>query len=350
MAQSSIGGATTPGGSATGTAAGTLGTADYDTLEQWASIFSQQSFKIGSHFIWDVGGRASLVWASLSNPLPSPNVAGNNLIGGSVRVAEPSASSSLSYKPVSWLTTYVTYNRVTAVNGNTSGAAAWSTTVAGVANQLDPYNFKSVSELREAGAKAEIIPDKLFGTFAAFRQTRALTLTLPAGAANAANPIQAVGLYEGAELGLRYQPTRNFSVGANYSYLEATNLDSTYSAPAPIVADNSTNILGATTSVKGVNYRMVNLPHNTDSLYASYQFDSGFGVKADYSIHDAYNVATDGSVTVPTEYNLNLGFFYSQPRYRVTLQLGNVTNEHDHAGGGTPLPTFNVGLRYTYHF
>ncbi len=348
--QSSIGGATTPGGSATGTAAGTLGTADYDTLEQWGSIFSQQSFKLGSHFIWDVGGRASLVWASLSNPLPSPNVAGNNLIGGSVRVAEPSASSSLSYKPVSWLTTYVTYNRVTAVNGNTSGAAAWSTTVAGVANQLDPYNFKSVSELREAGAKAEIIPDQLFATFAAFRQTRALTLTLPAGAANAANPIQAVGLYEGEELGLRYQPTRNFSVGANYSYLEATNLDSTYSAPAPIVADNSTNILGATTSVKGVNYRMVNLPHNTGSLYASYQFDSGFGVKADYSIHSAYNVATDGSVTVPTEFNLNLGFFYSQPRYRVTLELGNVTNERGHAGGGTPLPTFNVGLRYTYHF
>jgi hypothetical protein len=352
--QSELGGATTPGGSASGTVAGTLGTADYDTLEQWGSIFSQHSLKLGKYFIWDVGVRASLVWASISNPLPSPNVVGNNLIGGSVRVSEPSASSSLSYKPVSWITTYVTYNRVTAVNGNTSGAAAWSTptngTYGGIPNQLDPYNFKSVSELREAGAKAELIPDKLIATFAAFRQTRALTLVLPAGAANTANPIQAVGLYTGEEIGLRYQPTRNLSVGANYSYLEATNLDSTYSAPAPIVADNSTNILGTTTSVRGVNYRAVNLPHSTGSLYASYQAANGLGAKLDYSIHSSYTVTTDGSVTVPTEYVLNFGVFYDQPRYRIAVDLGNVTNQLTHAGGATPLPPFNAGARLTYRF
>ncbi len=348
--QSSLGGATTPGGSATGTAVGTLGTADYDTLEQWASVFSQQSFKLGSHFIWDVGARESIAWASLSNPLPSPNVPGNNLIGGSVRVWEPSESSSLSYKPVSWLTAYVTYNRVTAVNGNTSGAAAWSTTLAGVANQLDPYNFRSVSELREAGAKAELIPGQLVATVAEFRQTRWLTLALPAGAANTANPIQAIGLFVGSELGLRYQVNRNFSAGANFNYLEATNLDSTYSAPAPIVANNSTNILGATTSAKGVNYRATNLPHAAGSFYASYQFDSGFGVKTDFSANNGYNVATDGSVTVPGEYNLNAGFFYDQPKYRVALDLGNITSQRDHAGGGTPLATFNARLRVTYRF
>ena len=347
--QSAINGATTPGGSATGTAAGTLGTADYDTLEQWASVFSQHTFKFGSHFSLDVGGRASLAWASLSNPLPSPNVPGNNLLGGSVRVAEPSASSSFSYKPIPAVTTYITYDRTTAVNGNTSGAAAWSTTVAGVANQLDPYNFKSVSELREVGAKAELIPNQLIATISEYRQTRAGTLTLPAGAANTANPIQSVGLYEGTEVSLRYQPTAAFSVGANFSYLEATNLDSTYSAPAPFVADDATNILGATTSVKGVNYRMVNLPHSTGTLYASYQFASGFGVKADYSVHSQYYVATDGSVTVPGEYQLNVGIFYSRPRYRIQLDIDNVTNQLDHAGGGTPLPTINGGLRVTYH-
>jgi hypothetical protein len=349
VSQSAIGGATTPGGSASGTVAGTLGTADYDTLEQWASVFSQHSIKLGTHFIWDVGIRESLVWASLSNPLPSPNVIGNNLIGGSVRVWEPSVSSSLSYKPVPRLTTYVTYDRVTAVNGNTSGAAAWSTTVpAGVPNQLDPFNFKSVSELREIGAKSELIPGELIGTLSEYRQTRALTLALPAGTAGTANPIQAIGLYEGTEASLRFQPTKNFSLGVNYTYLEATNLDSTYSAPAPIVANNSTNIQGATTAVKGVNYRAVNLPHNTGTLYASYQFASGFGIKTDYSVHSSYNVATDGSVTVPGDYNLDFGLFYDRPRYRLTLDFSNVTNQLDHAGGGTPLPTFNVGGRVTY--
>ena len=348
--QSTIGGATTPGGSATGTAVGTLGTADYATLEQWGSVFSQQSFKLGSHFIWDVGGRLSLVWADLSNPLPSPNVPGNPAIGGSVRVAEPSVSSSLSYKPVPWLTTYVTYNRVEAVNGNTSGAAAWSSTVSGVANQLDPYNFKSPSDLREAGGKAEVVPNKLFLTFAVYRQTRDLTLTLPAGAANTANAIQAIGLYEGTELGLRYQPFRNFSVGVNTDNLAATNLNSTYSAPEPFVVDNATNLLGATTSVKGVNYRMVNLPHNTGTFYSTYQFDSGFGVKADVWVHSAYWVATDGSVTVPGEYNVDAGLFYNQRKYRIALDFQNVTNQRDHAGGGYPLPTFNANVRFTYRF
>jgi outer membrane receptor protein involved in Fe transport len=346
--QSTIGGATTPGGSASGTAVGTLGTADYATLDQWASVFTQQSIKLGSHFIWDFGGRLSLAWGSLWNPLPSPNVPGNNAIGGAVRVAEPSGSTSFSYKPVPWLTAYVTYDHVVAVNGNTSGVAAWSTTVAGVPNQLDPYNFKSPSDLKEAGAKAELIPGKLFGTIAAYRQTRDLTLTLPAGAANTANPIQAVGLYEGGELGLRFQPTPNFSVGANYSYLEATNLNSTYSAPAPLVADNATNILGATTSVQGVNYRMVNLPHDSGSLYATYAWRSGFGVRTDLWVRGSYWVTTNGAVTVPAEYDVDVGLFYAQPRYRIALNLGNVTNQRDHDGGGYPLPGTNAQVRFTY--
>jgi outer membrane receptor protein involved in Fe transport len=81
-----------------------------------------------------------------------------------------------------------------------------------------------------------------------------------------------------------------------------------------------------------------------------YQFSSGFGVKADYSIHDAYWVATDGSVTVPGDYNLDVGIFYDQSRYRVALDVENVTNQHDHAGGATPLPGANAGLRVTYRF
>ena len=183
-----------------------------------------------------------------------------------------------------------------------------------------------------------------------YRQTREGTLALSAGAAANANPIQALGLYQGTELSLRYQPIKRFSLGVNYSYLSATNLNSTFSAPAPIVADNSTNILGSTTAVKGVNTRIVNLPHNTGSVFAIYEFSSGFGVKADYSIHDAYWVATDGSVTVPGDYNLDLGVYYNQPRYRIALDLQNATNQHDHAGGSTPLPGANAGLRFAYRF
>lgn len=348
--QSEIGGATTPGGSAAGTAVGTLGTADYYTLEEWGGIFSQHTLKFGSHVILDLGLRESLAWAHIANPLPSPNVPGNSLLSGSVRVPEPSYSSSLSYKPVDWLTAYFTYDYVTATNGNTSGAVGWSTTIAGVANQLDPYNFKSVSELGEGGLKAELIPDKLMATVAIYRQTRASTLALPNGAAANANPIQDIGLYQGTEFALRYQPTKRFSVGLNYSYLAATNLNATFSAPAPIVADDDTNILGATTAVKGVNSRMINLPHNTGTAYASYQFASGFGIKADASVHDSYWVTTNGAVVVPGNYNVDVGVFYNRTRYRIALDLQNATNQYDHAGGATPLPGANAELRVTYRF
>jgi hypothetical protein len=286
--------------------------------------------------------------------LPSPNVPGNAAISGSIREPQPSFSTSLSYKPIPRVATYVTYSRVTASNGNTSGGVGWSTPVTGPAagqpNQLDPNNFKSVSELREIGAKAELVPDKLTGTVAVYRQTRWLTLALPAGASVGADPIQAVGLYEGIEVGLRYQPTRSFSVGLNYNYLSAINQDSTFSAPAPLVADNSTNIQGATTAVRGVDYRAVNLPHNTFTAYGSYELGNGFGGYANLAFHDPYNVTTNGAVTVPSEYVLNAGVFFNRAHHRVSLDFGNVTNRRGHAGGATPTPPLNIGARYTYRF
>jgi outer membrane receptor protein involved in Fe transport len=53
---------------------------------------------------------------------------------------------------------------------------------------------------------------------------------------------------------------------------------------------------------------------------------------------------------VPGDYNLNVGVFYNSLRYRVAVDVQNVTNQHDHAGGPTPLPPVNAGLRVSYRF
>ena len=341
--------AVTPGGSAAGTLAGNLSTATYDTTAQTLGFYTQHSFKLGQKFIWDVGFRDSLEWADISNAIASPIVAGNDTIGGSVRLWSPTYSTSLSFKPVPRLTTYFTYDRVRATNGNTSGAVAWSTLGFGstaLPNQLDPNSYRSLSSLYEAGLKTELIPNQLFGTAAVYRQTRDLTLSLPSGFSE---PVQAKGLYEGIELSLRYQPTRAFALGLNYSYLNATNLNSTYSVAAPIVADNSTNILGATTASLR-NYRIVNLPRSTFTLFTSYTFKSGFGVNAAFSANDAYNVSNDGSVTVPGGYSVDLGLFYDQPRYRLSVDVQNLTDTNRHAGGSTPLEPISARARITYKF
>lgn len=340
--------ASSPGGSATGTPAGSLSTASNHTFVHNLSGYTQHSFNFADNFIWDVGARQTIVWARIQNPLSTSYVAGNDDIGDTIRTWVPTLGTSLSYKPHEAVTTYVTYNRVQATNGMTSGSVTWKTVGFGtsaVPNQLDPADFDSLSELYEAGFKSELVRNKLFFGGSVFHQTRDLSLALPSSTATEA--VQARGLYEGIEFNLRYQPIRAFNAGLNYSYLEATFQDQPFSVSAPFVADNQTNYLSSTTSVIR-DYRITNLPRNNVTAYTSYTFSNGFGIKADVWWRDAYNVTADGAIQVPAEYNINLGFFYDQPRYRVSLDFQNLTNELNHAGGNAPLEPLNAQLRVTY--
>ena len=77
---------------------------------------------------------------------------------------------------------------------------------------------------------------------------------------------------------------------------------------------------------------------------------SGWGAKADLWLRDAYVANANGSVTVPSEYNLNLGFFYNQPRWSLELDLQNLTNQRNLAGGSAVLEPFYAQTRVTYRF
>lgn len=338
-----------PGGSATGTPAGNLAAQTYDTTVENLGFHTQHSLRIADRIILDFGLRQTLVWASNYNPLASPIVPGNDQIGNSIREWLPTWGTSLSYKVTPRITTYGTYSRVEAANGNTGGVVGWRTEGFGSSatpNRLSANDFHSLSVLHEIGAKAELIPGHLVGSVAGFKQTRDLTLSLPAGYTE---PVQAKGLFKGIELGLRYQPIFRVNVGVNYSYLSATTLNSIYSSGAAIVADNATNIQSSTTSVVR-DYRVANLPRNAGSLYVSYEWISGLGVKADLSVRDSYNVSNDGRVTVPGDHRLNLGLYYTAARYRVSLDVQNVTNRESRAGGSTPLEPLSVQSRVIYRF
>lgn len=338
-----------PGGTATGTVVGNLAGQVYDTTQKNLGFYTQHSVKLGSHLILDFGLRQTLVEASIFNPLPSPLVPGNDKIGNSIREWVPTWSTSLSYKPVPRLTTYATYQRVQAANGNTGGVVGWKTEGFGataVPNRLLASDFHSLSVLHEIGAKAELIPNQLVASVAAYKQTRDLTLSLPAGFTE---PVQAKGLYQGIEVGLRYQPNPRFNLGLNYTNLSAITLNSTYSNGAPIVADNSTNIISSTTAVIR-DYRITNLPRNQATLYTTYAFAAGFGLRADLTATDAYNVSNSGSISVPGNHRLNVGVFYNTSRYRVSLDVQNATNRDSRAGGSAPLEPINAQSRITYRF
>jgi hypothetical protein len=319
-----------------------LSSATNHTWTNSLSFYSQHSIAFDERVLLDLGFRQTRVASRIRNPQPLNEA--NAAITDAIQRWLPSWSGSLSYKPLPRLTTYATYANVVATNGMTTGSPTWAT-VNGVANKYDPANFHSVSDLREIGAKYELIPSQLVGGVSVYSQTRDLTLTTVPGA----DPVLARGQYQGVETNLRYQPARNYSVGVNYTYIDAVTLNQSVSAPTSLLADNSTNILGTTPLGLG-NWRVTNLPRQNFTLFGSYEFASGFGVKSDLWLRSPYIANANGSVRVPAEYSLNVGLFYNQPRWTVALDFQNVTNERNFAGAATLLEPFNVQARYTYRF
>ncbi|MCX6953516.1 MAG: hypothetical protein NTV51_15305, partial [Verrucomicrobia bacterium] len=251
-----------------------------------------------------------------------------------------SGSGSLSYKVSPRVTTYVTYSYVQAQNGMTSGSPTWS-----AGNRLSAKNFHSVSDLKEVGAKFTLVPDKLFGSVAGYRQTRDLTYQ----ATLDGESVLAKGLYRGVETSLRYQPTARLNLGVNYSYPAANFINNSATAPVPLVADNG-SLIGASTSLGLGNWRITNLPRNNVTVFSAYQFANGFGLRADVWARDAYIVTGDGSVKVPAEHNLNVGVFYTRPRWAVNVDFQNVTDQRNFAGATNLLEPLSAQARFTFRY
>lgn len=333
--------ASTPGGSGksgSGTASTGLSAATNETGVAGLGLYSQHSFKLGERWIFDVGARGTVDWASIKNPLAANDE--NARIHDNTVHLLPSSSVSLSYKPVPRVTTYVTYSYVQAQNGMTTGSPTWST-----GNRLSAKNFHSQSDLEEAGAKFTLIPDRLFGSLAVYRQTRDLTYQ----ATSDGDSVLAKGLYRGVEASLRYQPSSNWSVGLNYSYLAANYINNSVTTTAALVTDNA-SLIGTTTSLGIGGWRITNLPRNNVTVFTSYQFASGFGIRADAWARDSSIVSGDGSIVVPAEQNLNVSLFFNRPKWSASVDFQNVTDERNFAGSTTVLEPFSIQGRITYRF
>jgi len=337
----------TPGGTGS-SAIGTLASQTYDTTIETASVFTQHRFDFG-RLIWDAGVRWSYLQASIFNPLPSPLVEGNDQISDEIDATNVNFSSSLSYRFGEAFTAYYIYARIEAVNGNTSGAVAWPRTALDRDrgdNKFSARDFNSRSDLNEVGVKFEPIRDQLFLTASGYSQTRILTLNLPVGFEE---PVDAQGLYRGVEVGVRYQPAPFAFIGANYAYNDAEVQNSTYSSPAPIVADNFTNIQSSTTAVRA-SYRVTGLPRHISSAFANYQLENGLGFRGDASVRGEQKVDNAGTITIPAYFSGNVGVYYSAPTFRVSLDFQNVTNKHRRAGGNTPLEPLSAQARIVYRY
>jgi hypothetical protein len=338
---------------------GTTGPTIFESRLVETGLYSFHEFKFNDQWMWSIGGRATLTYAHDTNPVLTPvggtlSAAFSNL-DDSTWAIEPNVTTSLSYKPVPWTTVYATYNYTQALNeGNGAGGVAY-----GTGGQIGEASLHSASVLYETGAKFEIIPNKLFASIAGYDQLRTL------------GPVATTGGYvfpqveaHGFESAVNYQPSKNLSLGLNYSWLEANylnyNPNSSFGSPYGVVANGETVFSATSSSLteslypRG-NYRVME-PKNRVDIFGTYQFDFGLGFRGDLWVTDAYPIVNN-IATIPAEYNVDLGIFYAQPRWRAQIDFLNVTDQRnfalinsDTAENIQPLEPFGVQGKFSYNF
>jgi hypothetical protein len=339
--------------------AGTAGPTIVESKLAELGFYSFHEFKFDNQWTWSLGARLTATYASDTNPVVTPVGGTQNATFSTVHDStwdiEPNVTTSLSYKPVPWSTLYATYNYTQALNED-SGAGGVGY---GTGGQIGEAALHSDSVLYETGAKFEVIPNQLFASVAGYYQERTLG-PVATGTSYIFPKVQAHGF----ESSINYQPNKNFNAGINYSWLEANyvnyNPNSSFGSPYGVVANGET-VFSATSSsltesafARG-NYRVME-PKNRVDLFASYQFDFGLGVRGDLWATDSYPIVNNVA-TIPAEFNLDLGIFYAQPKWRVQVDFLNVTDERnfalvnsDTAENIQPLEPFAVQGKFTYNF
>jgi len=318
----------TPGAAGNFTAPGGPGSNTVDDVSALYGIFTQHNFKFDDQWGFNIGGRLTVLSADYTNPLPDP-AAGSYPGGDHTVQLEPSVSASLTYKPVDWTTLYLSYDYLQALNGGTTGLFTSSTAANG--NQLGDAQFHSGSYLYEAGAKFTLIPNKLYSTIAGYYQARNQ-------APNAALGVTAAQLdVSGVDFSVNYQPDKHWSVGANYSFVQAQYIGY---APANsgdeygVTADGQTLFAIPTNGAAGQqlprgSYDATGIPHNNFNAFASYQFDNGLGFKANLWAEDQQTISYYTNYKIPSQYEVDLSAFYAQPRYRGEIDFLNVTDQRN---------------------
>lgn len=300
------------------------------------SLFTEHKFDFGEQVSLHVGGRLTQIRQWIKASPTTYEVRDSGYFPAGVNLSDKKSANngdynvSLTYRPAPWLSTYVTVDHDLAA---TDCGCCLSQGFTSPNNTLTWSYYRTLSTLREVGAKFDLIPNKLFATAAAFRQQRQVSSTI-SPSSPLYFPVQL--LYNGAEFALNYQPNRSFAAGINYAYLNATLQNQTRSALASdyngyvpdgvTLYSNSTGSNNPEASIRG-NWRATGNPLNTVNSYVSYQFANGFGVNASAWFTSSWQA--NYLVTVPAQYNVNLGASGANKQWRVAVDITNATNQRN---------------------
>jgi outer membrane receptor protein involved in Fe transport len=310
-----------------------LGGADRRTNQlKTTNLFTEHKFDIGNNVTWRAGARLSYVNDSIRTNAITRELVSKGYYSGlnthdSTTAWDGDFNTSLAYRPFSWLTAYVAFDFNKA---NQDCGCCQTQGFTGALNTLSDSYFDVESKLYEVGAKFEIIQNTLFANVAWFHQTREVPVANIFTGTQSSNRL----IYQGVELSAAWQPSANLSVGGNYSYIDA--------------------------SYRKSGGRYPGSPLNSFNIWASWQFTNGFGVKANLWVASSWNANDAGTLKIPAQYGVDLGLFFAGKKWRLDVDILNLTDEKNwSAAGGLGgnaytylLPSERLGVRakFTYKF
>lgn len=303
------------------------GGAVYTSDGNWTntSLFTQQNFLIDERFGVNIGASGTRVDAHIHNPV---FVTAAQEVSDGARFYLPAYQGSLLFKPTPSSTLYATIDRSYSINtGGFADVLTW-----GANNKLNPLNFRSLSRLLEVGAKAELIPGRLQGSIAGYRQKRDV-----APLSDGTVPKMQI---HGVDAALNLQASRDVSAGLNYTLINAKytyiSFPPGFYSPWGFVADNATVFADGNT----LNQRAApgeaaapGIPKHSLSGYVDVRLGRGFGAELSGWWTSKWYTSLSQNATVPKGHSFNLTLYYRQPKWDASVRIINLTDERNFVNG-----------------
>lgn len=308
------------------------------------AAFLEHRIEFSPEFSVMYGLRADVVKLHESDPLNDPNWQQYPASMTTNAYLLKNGNISPVYKPLPWVSTYLTVNFAQYVNPNSQDGGV------GTYGQDAGSVLRQDTKLLEAGLKLDLLHKSLFWGADVFKQSRSIP-TGPGGT------VADMAHILGFETELNYQPNPHFFATASYSYI-STKLDQ----PAPFYnfpAQPGTNVDGSgvlAVWMPGTNYNDPGVPRQLANVLVNYKTDNGFGFQANAEFISKIQTTTSGqfdvaasqangavlpasvvanggyytSPVIPWQYTINTAAYYDfAKKYQLKFSIYNLTNQRN---------------------
>ncbi len=307
-----------------------------------AAAFLEHRIELSPQLSIMYGLRADVVKLHEADPLNDPNSQDFPASMTTNAYVLKNANFSPVYRPVPWVSAYLTWNVAHYVDPNSQDGGV------GTYGEEAINQLRQNSKLLEAGVKLDLLHKSLFVGADVFKQER----TIPAGYSGSTE-----AHILGFEAEMNYQPNANFFATASYSYIQ-TKLDSPetfYNFPAqPGINVDGSGILAAWQPNQTFNDPGV--PRQLMNFLVNYKADSGFGFQANMLVTAPIEISQSGwldvtqsqnngavvpaaaianggyfqAPVIPWQYTINTAVSYNFTKdYQVKFSIYNLTNQRN---------------------